>query len=183
MTSQHFQSLWSKRGWQSTLKSRPAVWWSLGSNIGVVASVRNTTETNATFRDTLKLLIFRPAHTLASFATHSLKPGDHFRDMKLLCTNNAECLAVKRHFLSVFVEQHKIGGYVEKQCVPMMDPGGLKYWTCGICNKALNHKQDLMRHVESFHVETSPYICQLCLTNVEFKTKRGLQRHINANHK
>merc|ERR1711934_1352122 len=50
----------------------------------------------------------------------------------------------------VFVEQHKIGGYVEKQCVPMMDPGGLKYWTCGVCNKALNHKQDLMRHVESF---------------------------------
>ena len=88
-----------------------------------------------------------------------------------------------RYFFSVFVEQHRIGGYVEKQCVPMMDPGGLKYWTCGVCNKALNHKQDLMRHVESFHVETSPYTCQICLTNVEFKTKRGLQRHINAKHK
>ena len=88
-----------------------------------------------------------------------------------------------RHFFSVFVEQHKIGGYVEKQCVPMMDPGGLKYWTCGVCTKALNHKQDLMRHVESFHVETSPYICQLCHANVEFKTKRGLQRHTNANHR
>ena len=76
------------------MRSRPAVWWSLGSNIGVVASVKNTTETNATFSDTLKLLTFRPAHILASFATLNLKPGDHCRDMKVLCTNDAVCINV-----------------------------------------------------------------------------------------
>ena len=93
---QHFQYLWNKRGWLSTLRSRPAVWWSLGSNIGVVASVKSTTETNVIFSDTLKLLMFRPVHTLASSASRNSKPGGHCKDMKLLCTNNASvCSAVK----------------------------------------------------------------------------------------
>ena len=86
---QHFQYLWSKRGLLCTLRSRPAVWWNLGSNIGVVASVKSTTETNVTFRDTLKLLMLRPAHIFAFYASRNSKPDDHCRDTKLECTNNA----------------------------------------------------------------------------------------------
>ena len=81
------------------------------------------------------------------------------------------------------MEHDRIAAYVEKQCVCLLDQGGVKFWTCGVCQKALNHKQDVMRHIESFHVETDPYLCHYCDTKVEFKTKRGLQRHTNANHK
>ena len=86
-----------------------------------------------------------------------------------------KCIAVKTISFSVFVEQHKIGGYVEKQCVLMMDPGGLKYWTCGICNKALNHKQDLLRH-EATHTGQNPFPCQNC--DRSFNKKAALRSQL-----
>jgi hypothetical protein len=158
----------SKRWLLCTLRSRPALWWNLGSNIGVVASVKSITETNVTFRDTLKLLMLRPAHIFAFYASRNSKPDDHCRDTKLECTNNA-----------VYIFSFRGAAQNWWICVLMMDPGGLKYWTC---NKALNHKQHLMRHVESFHVETSPYTCNICLTNVELKKNMAF-RDTHANHR
>ena len=96
----HFQSLWSKGGLPSTLRSRPAVLWRLESNIGAVASVKSTTETNETFRGTLKLLIFKPVHIFAPFATPNLRTDGHCRDMKLLCTN--ECVLQLQPFFFSF---------------------------------------------------------------------------------
>ena len=77
-----------------------------------------------------------------------------------------------------------MAAYVEQQCIGQVDQAsGAKYWTCGVCHKSLSQKWDLIRHIESFHIETNPYHCVYCDTRVEFKTKRGLQRHTNANHK
>ena len=72
--------------------------------------------------------------------------------------------------------------YIEQQTICEQDSEGAKYWRCGVCNKYMQKKCDLVRHMESFHLVTDPYNCQYCV-NVQFKTMRALQRHTNSTHK
>ena len=81
------------------------------------------------------------------------------------------------------MEQDKVGEYLEDQCLCEQDTAGVKYWKCAICDIYHNRKQDLLRHIESLHIQTSPYVCVYCTAQVEFKTKRALQRHVTASHK
>ena len=37
---------------------------------------------------------------------------------------------------------------------------------CGICNKEGRKRQDIERHIESVHVITPPYVCDLCGTRM-----------------
>jgi len=80
----------------------------------------------------------------------------------------------------VFVEHDRITSYINEQCVCQVDSSGTKYWCCGVCNKFINQKRDLMRHIECQHVETSPYFCSYC--EQQFKTKRAVQRHTHTVH-
>jgi len=80
----------------------------------------------------------------------------------------------------VFVEHDRIASYISEQCVCQVDSSGTKYWCCGVCNKFINQRRDLMRHIECQHVETSPYFCSFC--EHQFKTKRAVQRHTHTVH-
>jgi len=72
----------------------------------------------------------------------------------------------------VFVAQENIDAYIHEQCICQEDDNGGKYWSCGVCQKYLNRKMDVIRHVESFHIETTPYLCQFC--DAQFKTRRAV---------
>jgi len=80
----------------------------------------------------------------------------------------------------VFVTHDKIASYIQEQCLYQTDTTGAKIWSCGVCQKYLNHKRDLMRHIESFHIDTTPYLCTHC--EAQFNTKRSVQRHTLAVH-
>jgi len=79
-----------------------------------------------------------------------------------------------------FVAQENIDAFILEQCICQEDENGGKYWSCGICQKYLNRKMDVIRHVESFHVETTPYFCTFC--DAQFKTRRAVQRHTIGIH-
>jgi len=81
----------------------------------------------------------------------------------------------------VFLTHDKIDAYIQEQTVCQVDStNGSKYWNCGICQKYLYKKQDLTRHIESFHVETTPYFCSLC--DAQFNTRRACKRHTLSSH-
>jgi len=81
----------------------------------------------------------------------------------------------------VFVPHEKLEAYIQEQCNCQTDENGTKYWSCAVCNKYLYQKQDLLRHIESFHVETTPYFCTYC--DAQFKTRRAVKRHTVSVHK
>jgi uncharacterized C2H2 Zn-finger protein len=81
---------------------------------------------------------------------------------------------------SVFVAQENIDAYIQEQCIYQEDDNGGKYWSCGVCAKYLNRKMDVIRHVESFHIETTPYLCTFC--DAQFKTRRAVKRHTIGIH-
>jgi len=81
----------------------------------------------------------------------------------------------------VFVPQEKLEEYIQEKCVLQIDVNGSKYWSCAVCNKYLYQKQDLLRHIESFHVETTPFPCTYC--DASFKTRRSVKRHALYVHK
>jgi len=84
----------------------------------------------------------------------------------------------------VYIEQDKVLEYIESQTICQVESSsGVKFWICGICQKILNNKSALARHIESFHVETDPYSCPYCADKVMFRTRRALQRHVNSAHK
>ena len=87
---------------------------------------------------------------------------------------------LKLVLFSAFVAQENIDAFILEQCICQEDANGGKYWSCGICQKYLNRKMDVIRHVESFHVETTPYFCTIC--DAQFKTRRAVQRHTIAIH-
>ena len=83
--------------------------------------------------------------------------------------------------ISVFLTHDKIDAYIQEQTVCQVDStNGSKYWNCGICQKYLYKKQDLTRHIESFHVETTPYFCSMC--DAQFNTRRACKRHTLSIH-
>ena len=90
----------------------------------------------------------------------------------------------------MYIEQDKVLEYIESQTICQVESSsGMKFWICGICQKILNNKSALNRHIESFHVETDPYSCSYCadkvwiVDKVIFRTRRALQRHVNSAHK
>ena len=97
---------------------------------------------------------------------------------------NKDSFQTNFSLISVFVQQEKVLEYIEGQVVCQADVNGVKFWSCGICLKSLNNRSALVRHIESFHVETDPYICYHCKSEkVMFRTRRALQRHSNSAHK
>ena len=94
--------------------------------------------------------------------------------------------ALSEHYwyinISVFLAQDKIDAYIHEKTVCEVDfNNGSKVWSCGVCQKYLYKKQDLTRHIESFHVKTSPYYCDLCVA--QFNTRRACKRHTLSFHK
>ena len=81
----------------------------------------------------------------------------------------------------VFVEQDEVPAFIEEHLVHQVDNSGAKFWSCGLCHKILSNKSQTLRHIESYHVQTSPYNCHQCGT--QFTTCRSLQRHTSASHK
>jgi len=82
----------------------------------------------------------------------------------------------------VFVEQEGVAEFLEQKSI-CEEFNGVKYWKCSLCHMNHNRKQDLLRHIESLHIQTDPYYCLYCQTSVQFKTKRSLQRHLSSSHK
>jgi len=82
----------------------------------------------------------------------------------------------------VFVEQGGVAEFLEQKSI-CEEFNGVKYWKCSLCHMNHNRKQDLLRHIESLHIQTDPYYCLYCQNSVQFKTKRSLQRHLSSSHK
>jgi len=81
----------------------------------------------------------------------------------------------------VFLTHDKIDAYIQEQTVCQVDSlNGSKYWSCGICQKYLYKKQDLTRHIESFHIQTDPFHCSMC--SAQFNTRRACKRHFLSVH-
>ena len=82
----------------------------------------------------------------------------------------------------MFVEQGGVAEFLEQKSI-CEEFDGVKYWKCSLCHMNHNRKQDLLRHIESLHIQTDPYYCLYCQSSVQFKTKRFLQRHLSSSHK
>ena len=104
-------------------------------------------------------------------------------DIRSLDHPHSKVVCLITSLVSVFVEQEKVLEYIESQTTSQVESTGVKFWICGVCQKILNNKSALARHIESFHVETDPYSCPYCESSVIFRTRRALQRHVNSAHK
>jgi len=70
----------------------------------------------------------------------------------------------------VFMEHEHVESYITS----MIYNGDGRFF-CGVCQKDSRQKQDIERHVESNHIETHPYVCQIC--GSQHKTRRYLKLH------
>ena len=78
----------------------------------------------------------------------------------------------------VFVEHGGLEAYISEMCVQCED----KSYYCGVCgHQGSGKKQDIERHIESFHIETDPFPCNIC--GISCKTRRGYQRHVRTHNK
>ena len=77
----------------------------------------------------------------------------------------------------VFLEHGEIDSYVETKCIPSTTmEGGMRTFSCVLCEQVARQKQDIYRHIESAHIETNPFSCDIC--GALLKT-----RHVLYNHK
>ena len=76
---------------------------------------------------------------------------------------------------AVWLEHDQLDGYIDETCVMTEDEFGGKSFNCAVCQKVARSKQDITRHIESNHVLTTPFICDLCSS--QHKTRRELTRH------
>jgi len=110
-----------------------------------------------------------------SYEDYGEYDGDHDQGFEGTVAGGQEGNGTK-----VFITHDKVSSYIQEQCLYQTDNSGSKFWCCGVCQKYLNHKRDLMRHIESFHVDTTPYVCTHC--EAQFNTRRSVQRHTLAVH-
>ena len=57
----------------------------------------------------------------------------------------------------------------------LVDTGSSDELLCHCCNKVLESRQALQRHISTFHPETLPFTCNICGKGMH--TKRGLELH------
>ena len=77
------------------------------------------------------------------------------------------------HF-AVFLEHAELDSYISAMCALAAD----KTYHCGVCHKQAARRQDIERHLESVHIVTEPFVCEVC--GASMKTRPGLQRHIRS---
>ena len=72
----------------------------------------------------------------------------------------------------MFLEHAELDSYISAMCSMAED----KTYHCGVCHKQATRRQDIERHLESVHIVTEPFSCEVC--GASMKTRPGLQRHI-----
>ena len=76
----------------------------------------------------------------------------------------------------VFLEHDQLDSYINEMVIQNEDVLGKRpTFYCGICQHQGNTKQDVERHVESFHIQTQPFYCPTC--GASYKTRRTLKIH------
>ena len=156
-----------------------------------VSCVQNFHTNPAVMQETmLRLSILQiHFHTLVQYVINQWDPEmrsifiwqDFTRNSIRIITMSLSCYHIF-YIFSVFVSQDQLAGYLSQHTICETDSSsGTVAWSCAICNKYLNKKYDVLRHIESLHVETDPYLCLYC--SQQFKTRRSVQRHTLAVHK
>ena len=89
-------------------------------------------------------------------------------------------MTIKVHFSKlifclVFLEHDQLDDYINGMVLLSEDGHGGRFAFCGVCQKQ-GSKQDIERHIESWHIQTNPFPCEICGKNQ--KTRRSLQIHL-----
>ena len=72
----------------------------------------------------------------------------------------------------MLLEHDELDTYISEMCAVAED----KTFYCGVCHKSGRQRQDIERHIESVHILTNPWPCQVCGSLL--KNRRGYQSHI-----
>ena len=108
--------------------------------------------------------------------------NDFEKDIKTEASDGDPSLKTSYHAQTlnngkVFLEHGEIDSYVETKCIPSTTmEGGMRTFSCVLCDQVARQKQDIYRHIESAHIETNPFSCDIC--GALLKT-----RHVLYNHK
>ena len=78
---------------------------------------------------------------------------------------------------AVFLEHDELDSYIGANSILAED----KTFYCGVCHKSGRQRQDIERHIESVHIVTNPWPCQIC--GSQLKSRRGYQTHIRTQHR
>ena len=70
------------------------------------------------------------------------------------------------------MEHEQLDNYISETCLQTE----FKTFYCGVCQKPGNKKQDIERHIESVHIQTNPFKCDICGSLL--KTRKSLQIHL-----
>ena len=69
--------------------------------------------------------------------------------------------------------------YISENVLVSEDQSGRMNY-CAICQQSSKLKTDIERHIESAHIETDPFKCEVCGSSV--KTRRSLKIHMKQHN-
>ena len=76
--------------------------------------------------------------------------------------------------ISVFLKHEQLDSYISSVCHQLEN----KTYLCGVCDKPSEQRQVVERHIESCHIVTVPFACDLC--GASLKTRHGFKRHMRS---
>ena len=80
----------------------------------------------------------------------------------------------------MFLHHEQMESYINENLICSEDESG-KYFYCAICQiSSRKRKQVIERHIESNHIVTEPFKCEICGSCV--KSRRCLQIHMSKKH-
>jgi len=74
----------------------------------------------------------------------------------------------------VFLKHEQLDSYISSVCHQLEN----KTYLCGVCDKPSEQRQVVERHIESCHIVTVPFACDLC--GASLKTRHGFKRHMRS---
>ena len=89
---------------------------------------------------------------------------------------NCICATGKLQFIciSVFLKHEQLDSYISSVCHQLEN----KTYACGVCDKPSEQRQVVERHIESCHIVTVPFPCEVC--GASLKTRHGFKRHMRT---
>ena len=79
----------------------------------------------------------------------------------------------------MYLPHEQLDSYIQENVMCSEDASG-KIAYCAICQQSARHRQDIERHIESAHIETDAFACEVC--GWETKTRRTLKIHMKREH-
>ena len=79
----------------------------------------------------------------------------------------------------MYLPHDQLDSYIQENVMCSEDDSG-KVAYCALCQQSARYKQDIERHIESAHIETDPFNCNICGSSA--KTRRTLKIHMKREH-